>query len=85
MAELLDMGRPGKDDGYSIPNCYGVDPRDGTLGDFVEFTHGRQQRCIRVIHQLRRSPDAFDRKHERSRRYRPSQCTIDRTTGLSRC
>jgi hypothetical protein len=35
---------PGKDDGYDISDYYGVDPRYGTLGDFVEFTHGCQQR-----------------------------------------
>ncbi|TKV70842.1 trehalose synthase, partial [Bradyrhizobium elkanii] len=29
-----------------------VDPRYGTLGDFVEFTHGCQQRGIRVIIDL---------------------------------
>jgi 1,4-alpha-glucan branching enzyme len=40
---------PGKDDGYDISDYYGVDPRYGTLGDFVEFTHGRKQRGIRVI------------------------------------
>ena len=33
---------PGKDDGYDISDYYGVDPRYGTLGDFVEFTHGCQ-------------------------------------------
>jgi maltose alpha-D-glucosyltransferase / alpha-amylase len=43
---------PGKDDGYDISDYYGVDPRYGTLGDFVEFTHGCQQRGIRVIIDL---------------------------------
>jgi maltose alpha-D-glucosyltransferase / alpha-amylase len=43
---------PGKDDGYDIADYYGVDPRYGTLGDFVEFTHGCQQRGIRVIIDL---------------------------------
>ena len=33
---------PGRDDGYDISDYYGVDPRYGTLGDFVEFTHGAQ-------------------------------------------
>nr|WP_246729467.1 alpha-amylase family glycosyl hydrolase [Bradyrhizobium sp. BR2003] len=37
---------------YDISNYYGVDPRYGTLGDFVEFTHGCQQRGIRVIIDL---------------------------------
>jgi maltose alpha-D-glucosyltransferase/alpha-amylase len=43
---------PGKDDGYDISDYYGVDPRYGTLGDFVEFTHGCQQRGIRIIIDL---------------------------------
>ncbi len=43
---------PGKDDGYDISDYYGVDPRYGTLGDFVEFTHGCKQRGIRVIIDL---------------------------------
>ncbi|HWF48718.1 MAG TPA: alpha-amylase family protein [Bryobacteraceae bacterium] len=43
---------PGKDDGYDISDYYGVDPRYGTLGDFVAFTHGCQQRGIRVIIDL---------------------------------
>ena len=43
---------PCKDDGYDISDYYGVDPRYGTLGDFVEFTHGCKQRGIRVIIDL---------------------------------
>src|ERR1700735_4754010 len=43
---------PGKDDGYDISDYYGVDPGYGTLGDFVEFTHGCKQRGIRVIIDL---------------------------------
>ncbi len=43
---------PGKDDGYDIADYYGVDPRYGTLGDFVEFTHGCKQRGIRIIIDL---------------------------------
>ncbi|PYI75230.1 MAG: trehalose synthase [Verrucomicrobia bacterium] len=43
---------PGKDDGYDISDYYGVDRRYGTLGDFVEFTHGCRQRGIRVIIDL---------------------------------
>ena len=43
---------PGKDNGYDISDYYGVDPRYGTLGDFVEFTHGCKQRGIRVIIDL---------------------------------
>jgi maltose alpha-D-glucosyltransferase / alpha-amylase len=40
---------PCRDDGYDISNYYNVDPRYGTLGDFVEFTHAAKQRGIRVI------------------------------------
>src|SRR6201981_64213 len=43
---------PGRDDGYDISDYYGVDPRYGTLGDFVAFTHGCRQRGIRVIMDL---------------------------------
>ena len=43
---------PQKDDGYDIADYYGVDPRYGTLGDFVEFTHGCEQRGMRVIIDL---------------------------------
>jgi maltose alpha-D-glucosyltransferase / alpha-amylase len=43
---------PGRDDGYDIADYYGVDPRYGTIGDFVEFTHGAKQRGIRVLIDL---------------------------------
>jgi maltose alpha-D-glucosyltransferase / alpha-amylase len=43
---------PCRDDGYDISNYYEVDPRFGTLGDFVEFTHAARQRGIRVIIDL---------------------------------
>jgi maltose alpha-D-glucosyltransferase / alpha-amylase len=43
---------PGRDDGYDVSDHYNVDPRYGTLGDFVEFTHGAKQRGIRVLIDL---------------------------------
>jgi maltose alpha-D-glucosyltransferase/alpha-amylase len=43
---------PGRDNGYDVTDYYGVDPRYGTLGDFVEFTHGCKQRGMRVIIDL---------------------------------
>src|SRR3954469_3032865 len=43
---------PCKDDGYDVSDYYAVDPRYGTLGDFVEFTHGAKQRGMRVIIDL---------------------------------
>jgi maltose alpha-D-glucosyltransferase/alpha-amylase len=43
---------PCKDDGYDVADYYGVDPRYGTLGDFVEFTRGCEQRGMRVLIDL---------------------------------
>lgn len=43
---------PGRDDGYDVSDYYAVDPRYGTLGDFVEFTHAAKQRGIRVLIDL---------------------------------
>jgi maltose alpha-D-glucosyltransferase/alpha-amylase len=43
---------PCKDDGYDIADYYGVDPRYGTLGDFVEFTRACEQRGMRVLIDL---------------------------------
>jgi maltose alpha-D-glucosyltransferase/alpha-amylase len=43
---------PYRDDGYDISDYYGVNSRHGTLGDFVEFTHGAKQRGMRVIMDL---------------------------------
>jgi maltose alpha-D-glucosyltransferase/alpha-amylase len=43
---------PMRDGGYDITDYYNVDPRYGTLGDFVEFAHGCKQRGIRVMIDL---------------------------------
>ncbi len=43
---------PGRDDGYDVADYYGVNSRYGTLGDFVEFTHGCRQRGLRVLIDL---------------------------------
>jgi maltose alpha-D-glucosyltransferase/alpha-amylase len=43
---------PHRDDGYDISDYYGVDPRYGSLGDFVEFTQGCKQRGLRVLIDL---------------------------------
>ncbi len=43
---------PGRDDGYDISDYYNVDPKYGTLGDFVEFTHACRQRGLRVLIDL---------------------------------
>ncbi|MDB5546459.1 MAG: trehalose synthase [Hyphomicrobiales bacterium] len=43
---------PWRDDGYDVADYYSVDPRFGTLGDFVEFAHEAKQRGIRVLIDL---------------------------------
>ena len=40
---------PGGDDGYDVTDYYGIDPRFGSLGDFVEFMHEAESRGIRVV------------------------------------
>jgi trehalose synthase len=40
---------PERDDGYDIVDYYAVDPKIGTLGDFVEMLRTAQDRGIRVI------------------------------------
>lgn len=41
-----------RDDGYDIVDYYAVDPRYGSLGDFVEFLRTARDRGIRVIADL---------------------------------
>lgn len=43
---------PFRDDGYDVADYYGVDPRFGTLGDFVEFTKAAEERGMRVLIDL---------------------------------
>jgi len=43
---------PNRDNGYDVTDYYGVDPRHGTLGDFVEFMHAAEDRGMRVIIDL---------------------------------
>ncbi|RVX45273.1 maltose alpha-D-glucosyltransferase/alpha-amylase [Nonomuraea polychroma] len=43
---------PNRDDGYDITDFYSVDPRLGTLGDFVEFMRTAHDRGLRVIADL---------------------------------
>jgi trehalose synthase len=43
---------PERDDGYDIIDFYNVDPRLGTLGDFVEFVRTARDRGIKVIIDL---------------------------------
>jgi maltose alpha-D-glucosyltransferase / alpha-amylase len=43
---------PNKDNGYDITNYYGVDPRHGSSGNFVEFMHHATKRGIKIIIDL---------------------------------
>jgi maltose alpha-D-glucosyltransferase/alpha-amylase len=43
---------PGRDDGYDVSDYYGIDPRLGSLGDFVELVHQCENRGIRVMIDL---------------------------------
>lgn len=43
---------PNRDDGYDITDYYGVDPRHGSSGDFVDFANQAKQRGIRIIVDL---------------------------------
>jgi maltose alpha-D-glucosyltransferase/alpha-amylase len=43
---------PNRDNGYDVTDYYGVDPRLGTLGDFVAFAHAARDRGMRIIADL---------------------------------
>ena len=43
---------PNRDNGYDVIDYYAVDPRLGTLGDFVEFLRAARERGMRVIIDL---------------------------------
>jgi maltose alpha-D-glucosyltransferase / alpha-amylase len=43
---------PNKDNGYDITDFYSVDPRHGSLGDFVHFSREARHRGLRVIVDL---------------------------------
>ena len=43
---------PNRDDGYDVSDYYGVDPRLGNLGDFVELVRTANDRGIKVIVDL---------------------------------
>ena len=43
---------PNRDNGYDVSDFYGVHPKHGTLGDFVDFMNRAEQLGIRVIIDL---------------------------------
>ena len=75
MDDALDPSPLG-DDGYDITDYYGVDPRFGTLGDFVEIIRTADNLGIRVLVDLVMSHTSNQRpwfqraRHDRGSRYR---------------
>jgi maltose alpha-D-glucosyltransferase / alpha-amylase len=67
---------PGRDGGYDVADYYSVDPKYGTLGDFVEFTQGCKQRGMRVLidlvvnHTSNEHPWFREARHDPKSRYR---------------
>ncbi|MFW6331114.1 MAG: alpha-amylase family protein, partial [Gemmatimonadota bacterium] len=43
---------PNRDNGYDVKDYYGVDPRHGSSGDFVQFMHHAEMRGIKVLMDL---------------------------------
>lgn len=43
---------PNRDNGYDVADYYGIDPRHGTLGDFVEFVQQAKERGIHILIDL---------------------------------
>jgi maltose alpha-D-glucosyltransferase/alpha-amylase len=43
---------PNRDNGYDVSDFYSVDPRYGSLGDFVEFAHQAKLRGLKIVLDL---------------------------------
>jgi maltose alpha-D-glucosyltransferase / alpha-amylase len=71
---------PHRDDGYDTQDYYGVDPRYGTLGDFVECMQRARARGIRVIidlvinHTSDHHPWFQQARRDPRSKYRPYYC-----------
>ncbi|NJK66131.1 MAG: trehalose synthase [Richelia sp. CSU_2_1] len=67
---------PNRDNGYDVMDYYNIDPRLGTLGDFVEFMHQAGERGIRVLidlvvnHTSDRHPWFLAAKSDKNSKYR---------------
>src|SRR5690348_78762 len=72
------------DDGYDIPDYYAVDPRLGTLGDFVEMIRTADNLGIRVLVDLVLSHTSSQHPwFQQARRDRSSRTAIT-TAGVLR-
>jgi maltose alpha-D-glucosyltransferase/alpha-amylase len=74
---------PDRDDGYDITDFYGVDPRLGTLGQFVEVIRTAEDRGIKVIvdlvvnHTSDQHPWFQEARASRDSRYRDWYVWVD--------
>jgi maltose alpha-D-glucosyltransferase/alpha-amylase len=68
---------PNRDNGYDVADFYGVHPKHGTLGDFVDFMNRADQLGIRVIvdlvvnHTSVRHPWFQAARQDRASQFRP--------------
>jgi trehalose synthase len=81
---------PNRDDGYDITDYYGVDPRLGSLGDFVTLIRTAKDRGIRVIidlvvnHTSDRHPWFREARSSPENRFREFYVWRDRPTRTSK-
>jgi trehalose synthase len=74
---------PDRDDGYDVTDFYGVDPRLGTLGEFVEVIRTAEDRGIKVIvdlvvnHTSDQHPWFQEARSSRDSRYRDWYVWVD--------
>jgi maltose alpha-D-glucosyltransferase / alpha-amylase len=67
---------PQRDNGYDVSDYYGVNPRYGSSGDFVEFMHHAEKRGIKVLmdlvvnHTSDEHPWFQEARQDRESRYR---------------
>lgn len=59
---------PNRDNGYDITDFYGVDPRHGNAGDFVDFVHAAADHGLKVIVDLVVNHTSIDHPWFRSAR-----------------
>jgi maltose alpha-D-glucosyltransferase / alpha-amylase len=67
---------PNRDNGYDVSDYYGIHPKHGTLGDFVEFMNHAEQLGMRVVvdlvanHTSNRHPWFLQARRDRASKYR---------------
>ncbi|NLX08127.1 MAG: trehalose synthase [Chloroflexi bacterium] len=68
---------PNRDNGYDVTDYYGVDPRLGSLGDFVEFVHQAHNNGMRVMIDLVVNHTSIDHPWFQAAREGPSSPFYD--------